>query len=31
MSVSLLRQHGLGVRDSKARRGELRFTLPPGF
>ena len=29
--LSLLRQRGLAARDSKARRGELRFTLPPGY
>ena len=29
--LSLLRQRGLAARDSKAKRGELRFTLPPGF
>ncbi len=29
--LSLLRQRGLDARDSKARRGELRFTLPPGY
>jgi DNA invertase Pin-like site-specific DNA recombinase len=29
--LSLLRQRGLAARDSKARRGELRFMLPPGF
>ncbi|MGF7176744.1 recombinase family protein [Azospirillum doebereinerae] len=29
--LSLLRQRGLEARDSKARRGELRFTLPPGY
>ena len=29
--LSLLRQRGLAARDSKARRGELRFALPPGF
>lgn len=29
--LSLLRQRGLAARDSKARRGELRFGLPPGF
>jgi DNA invertase Pin-like site-specific DNA recombinase len=28
--LSLLRQRGLAARDSKAQRGELRFTLPPG-
>ena len=28
--LSLLRQRGLAARDSKAERGELRFTLPPG-
>lgn len=29
--LSLLRQRALAARDSKARRGELRFTLPPGY
>ncbi len=29
--LSLLRQRGLAARDSKARRGEFRFMLPPGF
>ncbi len=29
--LSLLRQRGLAARDAKARRGELRFALPPGF
>ena len=29
--LSLLRQRGLAARDSKARRGQLRFTLPPGY
>ncbi len=29
--LSLLRQRGLAARDSKAKRGELRFTLPPGL
>ena len=29
--LSLLRQRGLAARDSKARRGELRFMLPPGY
>src|SRR5215207_10904345 len=29
--LGLLRQRGLAARDSKARRGELRFTLPPGY
>ena len=29
--LSLLRQRGLAARDAKARRGELRFSLPPGF
>jgi DNA invertase Pin-like site-specific DNA recombinase len=29
--LSLLRQRGLAARDSKARRGEYRFMLPPGF
>ena len=28
--LSLLRQRGLAARDSKADRGALRFTLPPG-
>lgn len=27
----MLRQRGLAARDSKARRGELRFCLPPGY
>lgn len=29
--LSLLRQRALGARESKAKRGELRFGLPPGF
>ena len=29
--LSLLRQWGLAARDLKARRGELRFALPPGY
>ena len=29
--LSLLRQRGIAARDSKARRGEHRFMLPPGF
>ena len=29
--LSLLRQRGLAARDSKALRGDLRFTLPPGY
>jgi DNA invertase Pin-like site-specific DNA recombinase len=29
--LSLLRQRGLAARDGKAQRGELRFTLPPGY
>ena len=29
--LSLLRQRGLAARDSKAGRGALRFTLPPGL
>jgi DNA invertase Pin-like site-specific DNA recombinase len=29
--LSLMRQRGIAARDSKARRGEFRFTLPPGF
>jgi hypothetical protein len=28
--LSLMRQRGLAARDSKARRGEFRFMLPPG-
>ncbi len=30
-ALSLLRQRGLAARDAKAERGELRFTLPPGY
>jgi IstB-like ATP binding protein len=26
-----MRQRGLAARDSKARRGEFQFMLPPGF
>ena len=26
-----MRQRGLAARDAKAQRGELRFTLPPGY
>jgi hypothetical protein len=26
-----MRQRGLAARDSKARRSEFRFMLPPGF
>jgi len=29
--LSLLRQRGLAARDAKAKRGELRFALPPGY
>lgn len=29
--LGLLRQRGIEARDAKARRGELRFTLPPGY
>lgn len=29
--LNLLRQRGLAACDAKAGRGELRFTLPPGF
>lgn len=29
--LSLLRQRGIAARDAKARRGEYRFLLPPGF
>jgi DNA invertase Pin-like site-specific DNA recombinase len=29
--LSFLRQRGLAARDSKAKRGELRFALPPGY
>lgn len=29
--LSLLRQRALGARESKAKRGELRFGLPPGY
>lgn len=29
--LSLLRQRGLAARDAKAKRGELRFCLPPGY
>jgi len=29
--LSLLRQRGLAARDSKAKRGELRVGLPPGY
>jgi DNA invertase Pin-like site-specific DNA recombinase len=29
--LSLMRQRGIAARDSKAQRGEFRFTLPPGF
>lgn len=29
--LSLLRQRGLAARDSKAKRGELRFSVPPGY
>jgi DNA invertase Pin-like site-specific DNA recombinase len=29
--LSLMRQRGIAARDSKAKRGEFRFMLPPGF
>ena len=29
--LSLMRQRGIAARDSKAKRGECRFMLPPGF
>ena len=29
--LNLLRQRGLEARDAKAKRGELRFALPPGY
>ena len=29
--LTLLRQRGIEARDGKARRGALRFTLPPGY
>jgi len=29
--LSLFRQRGIAARDSMARRGALRFTLPPGY
>ena len=29
--LTLLRQRGLAARESKAKRGELRFALPPGY
>ena len=29
--LSLMRQRGIAARDSKARRGEFRFVLPPGL
>jgi DNA invertase Pin-like site-specific DNA recombinase len=29
--LSRMRQRGLAARDSKARRGEFQFMLPPGF
>lgn len=29
--LSLLRQRGLAARDAKAKRGELRVALPPGY
>lgn len=29
--LSLLRQRGIVARDARARRGELRFALPPGY
>ena len=29
--LNLMRQRGLAARDAKARRGEFRFMLPPGY
>jgi hypothetical protein len=29
--LGLMRQRGIAARDSKAKRGEFRFMLPPGF
>jgi DNA invertase Pin-like site-specific DNA recombinase len=29
--LSLMRQRGIAARDSKAKRGEFQFMLPPGF
>lgn len=29
--LTLMRQRGLAARDEKARRGELKFKLPPGY
>src|SRR6201985_585654 len=29
--LSLMRQRGIAARDSKARRGEYQFMLPPGY
>jgi DNA invertase Pin-like site-specific DNA recombinase len=29
--LNLLRERGLAARDAKAKRGELRFALPPGY
>ncbi|CAN7676876.1 recombinase family protein [Paraburkholderia terricola] len=29
--LSLLRERGIAARDAKAARGELRFSLPPGY
>ncbi len=29
--LSLMRQRGTAARDSKAKRGEYRFMLPPGL
>lgn len=29
--LSLMRQRGIAARDSKAKRGEFRFMLPPGL
>jgi len=31
LELTLLRQRGLAARDAKAKRGELRFRLPPGY
>jgi hypothetical protein len=29
--LSLLRQRGIEARDSKAKRGDVRLALPPGY
>jgi hypothetical protein len=30
-ALSLLQQRGIAARDLKARRGRLRFAVPPGY